>query len=450
MIRLNDFPYSHVLVLGLAKSGTAAAELLLQSNIKVRINDKNTTETDNTVKQLREKGAEVIVGSHPVSVLDGIDLIVKNPGIPYNHPLIHLAIERNIRIVTEIELAYLLAREHQIIGITGSNGKTTTTMLVYEMMKQSERLIKLAGNIGIVATEVAQQLRREELLLLELSSFQLLGTEQFRPHIACLLNLYDAHLDYHGSVNGYEQAKARIFINQTPDDFLIYNKDDQKVCGLVQDAQANLVPFSTKEKLQNGAWTDNVALYFKNEKIIMLDEVSLVGSHNIENMLAAIAIAKTVGATTEGIQLVLKSFSGVKHRLQFVTELNDRYFYNDSKATNTLATQKALQSFQSPTILLAGGLDRGEDFNSLIPFLKYVKACVLFGESKKKLEKTAKLAKIDEIHIVHDVEEATKLAYELSERGDTILLSPACASWDQYRTFEERGDMFIETVHTLS
>ncbi len=450
MRRLNEFPYKHVLVLGLAKSGTKAAEVLLNSNIDVRINDKNAKDTDENVVSLRKKGAEVIVGSHPETVLDGIDLIVKNPGIPYEHRLVELALERGIPVITEVELAYQLAKENPLIGITGSNGKTTTTMLVYEMLKHSGKPVKLAGNIGIAATEVAEQLESGERLLLELSSFQLLGTENFRPKIACILNLHEAHLDYHGTIEAYEAAKAKIFINQTEDDYFVYNADDERLEKWLALVRAKLVPFSATKVLPFGAWTNGEALFFKGEKIIELDDVLLVGEHNVENMLAAIAIAKLSGATNEGIKHTLRTFSGVKHRLQFVADINGRLFYNDSKATNTLATKKALSSFDTPTILLAGGLDRGEDLTTLIPYMKNVKACIFFGETKEKFQRVAEMAGIDDIHLVQDVVDAVKLAYELSAEGDTILLSPACASWDQYKTFEERGDMFIQTVHTLT
>jgi len=448
--QLIDFPYKHVLVLGLAKSGTAAAQLLLDSGITVRVNDMNTADDDEVVVQLRKQGAELIVGGHPLSVMDDIDLMVKNPGIPYEHALVKAAMERDIPIVTEVELAFHLAKNNEVIGITGSNGKTTTTMLAYEMIEASNQSIKLAGNIGIVATDVARQLSKDDRLLMELSSFQLLGTKSFRPHIACLLNLYDAHLDYHGTVAEYEEAKAQLFLKQTEDDYLVYNADDAKVVELISTAKAQLVPFSTKiPQKETGAWTDGLALYYKGEKIIDLEEVVLVGSHNIENMLAAISIAKLSGATNEGICHVLRRFSGVKHRLQYVGEVAGRYFYNDSKATNILATQKALQSFDSPLILLAGGLDREEDLSLLIPYLKHVKTMITFGETKDKLVKLAEEANIHDVHMVNDVSEATKLAFKQSKLGDTILLSPACASWDQYKTFEVRGDMFIETVHTL-
>ena len=449
MKTFKHFPYHHVLVLGLAKSGTAAANLLLQSGVEVRVNDFNADPKDATVKDLLKKGATVICGSHPISVLDGIDLVVKNPGIPYSNIILEEALQRGIPILTEVELAARLAENHKIIGITGSNGKTTTTTLVSEMLKASNEPVKLAGNIGIVATEVAQTLANDDKLLLELSSFQLMGVETFKPHIAALLNLYEAHIDYHGTREAYDEAKKNVFKRQTEEDFLVYNLDDERVVKAVEEAKAKLVPFSTKEKQIDGAWIDNGTIYFKDEAIISLDEVVLVGEHNYENILAAISVAILSGATKNGIQQVLTTFSGVKHRLQYVTTINGRLFYNDSKATNILATQKALLSFDKPVILLAGGLDRGDEYDSLIPYVQHVKALVLFGETKEKLAGFGKDAQIERIEMVDNVQEAAKIAYELSCEGDVILLSPACASWDQYKTFEERGDMFIQAVHTL-
>lgn len=447
---LTDFPYKHVLVLGLAKSGTAAAKLLLRSKVKVRVNDAKVDPEDPVVKELEMEGATVITGSHPISVLDSIDLIVKNPGIPYSNVILEEALKRNIPIVTEIELAARLTENNELIGITGSNGKTTTTTLVHEMLKASNQPVKLAGNIGIVAADVAQNLEENDKLLLELSSFQLMGVEEFRPNIAALLNLYEAHIDYHGSYENYVKAKMNLFLKQTEADYLVYNADDPKVREVVKLAKAKLIPFSTHEKLSNGATIENGIIYFQGKEIIALKDVVLVGEHNYENILAAVAVSTLAGATKEGIRRVLTTFSGVKHRLQYVTTINGRKFYNDSKATNILATQKALNSFQQPIILLAGGLDRGDEYDSLLPYVKHVKAMVLFGETAMKLAHFAKKAKIDEVHIVQNVEEAAKLAYEISTEGDVILLSPACASWDQYKTFEERGDMFIQAVHILA
>lgn len=450
MRRLQPFPYKKVLVLGLAKSGTATAQLLLRNEIAFVVNDYNTKEDDPIVQELREKGAQVVVGSHPLSLLDDIDLIVKNPGIPYKNALLTEAVERKIPIVTEIELAYILAKDNPLIGITGSNGKTTTTTLVEQMLRASEQPVKLAGNIGYVASEVAETLEDEDAFLLELSSFQLMGTETFRPHIAALLNLFAAHLDYHDSREEYDTAKKNVFIHQNESDFLVYNQDDERVIKVVQDAKATLVPFSVKEQCIEGAYLLDESLYYKNEKIIDKKDIVLVGEHNIANILAAIAISKLSHATNDGIRQVLTTFSGVEHRLQFVGKHGNRLFYNDSKATNILATEKALQAFQRPTILLAGGLHRGDDFDQLIPYMNHVKAIVLFGETKHELKETAEKVNIPHIHLVKDVTEATKVAFDISEAEDVILLSPACASWDQYKTFEERGNMFIQTMHTLA
>ena len=450
MNKFTNFTYKHVLVLGLAKSGTAAAKVLLQNNIKVRVNDYNTTEDSDIVEELKGQGAEVIVGSHPISILENIDVVVKNPGIPYDNIIVSEAVNRNIPIITEVELASLLATDHDIIGITGSNGKTTTTTLVAEMLKHSGQKMKLAGNIGVASIEVAQNLEENEKLVLELSSFQLLGIQTFKPRVAALLNLFEAHLDYHGTIENYNRAKMNIFKNQTESDFLIYNADDPVVKEVIKEAQSTLIPFSASTVQLEGAYVLDGDIYFKNEKVMSLSEVVLVGEHNIENILAAVSISILNGATKEGIRHVLSTFSGVKHRLQFVANINDRLFYNDSKATNILATQKALKSFTQPTILLAGGLDRGNSFDSLLPDLEHVKAMILFGETAPKLAKLANEANIKTIVSVKDVAEAAKVAYEVSEKGDVILLSPACASWDQYKTFEERGDMFIHAVHILA
>ncbi|GEN30343.1 UDP-N-acetylmuramoylalanine--D-glutamate ligase [Cerasibacillus quisquiliarum] len=448
MNTLSEFPYTDVLVLGLAKSGTAATSILLENGCRVRVNDLKTKENDPIVKELNRLGADIIVGSHPLNVLDGIEVVIKNPGIPYSNSILQEAIKRNIPILTEIELASYLATD-RMIGITGSNGKTTTTTLVTNMLLNSKQKVKVAGNIGTVASEVARDLQEDEQLVLELSSFQLLGIDTFRPKIAVLLNIFEAHLDYHLTMKNYIQAKANIIKNQGASDYFIYNADDPVVSQIAEQACAIKVPFSLKKRLTNGAWIDESTVYYKTKKIIEREEIALVGSHNMANILAAISTAIIAGATIDGIKEVLRTFTGVKHRLQYVTEVNGRTFYNDSKATNVLATEKALASFTKPTILLAGGLDRGNDFFDLIPYLKAVKALVLFGETKEKIAHIGKKAGIKNIQFAKNVEDATEIAYNISDVGDVILLSPACASWDQYKTFEQRGDMFIQAVHRL-
>jgi len=447
MNKLINFPYQHVLVLGLAKSGTSAAKILLRNGIKVRVNDITLQESKD-IDELQEMGVDIITGAHPLSVLDDIDLLIKNPGIPYENIIVDEAVKRQIPIVTEIELIKYLIN-NSVIGVTGSNGKTTTTMLIGEMLKMSECPVEVAGNIGVVASDIAVNLKNDETLVLELSSFQLQGTVRFSPHIAVLLNIYEAHLDYHKTLENYKQAKFNIFKNQTKEDYLIYNVDNHSVNHGAASAKSIKIPFSTTQQLTSGAWIDDNYLYFNGEQIIRRHDIVLVGTHNLENILAAVCAAKLQGATNEGIKRVLTSFSGVKHRLQFVEKVKGRVFYNDSKATNILATEKALTSFNQPTILLAGGLDRGNDFDALVPALNNVKAMIVFGETAEKLEQVAKEANISICRKTTNMKEATKLAYEVSEEGDVVLLSPACASWDQYKTFEERGDMFIQAVHTL-
>ena len=447
MNKLLNFPYNHILVLGLAKSGTAAAATLLNNHKKVRINELSDQD-DKTIKKLERMGADVIVGEHPLSVLDGIDLIIKNPGIPYTNPILEEAMKRDVPIVTEVELASHLV-DDAIIGITGSNGKTTTTMLLGDILTESRLPAKVAGNIGIVATDIASTLKKDENMVVELSSFQLQGTIDFKPKIAVLLNIFEAHLDYHKTFENYKNAKCNIFKNQTDEDYLIYNADDPTVSEAVTRAESVTVPFSANRQLVDGAWATDEALYFKGEKIIALDDIRLVGKHNIENILAAVCAAKLLNASNEAIKNVLTKFNGVKHRLQYVDTIEDRHFYNDSKATNVLATEKALASFKQPVILLAGGLDRGNSFTDLIPSLHHVKAMVVFGQTAEKLKETAYEANISAVKEAKNVEDAVQIAYRISERNDVVLLSPACASWDQYRTFEERGDMFIQAVHTL-
>lgn len=448
MKKLTNFPYQHILVLGLARSGTAAAKTLLKNGKNVRINDMNALSSSKDVQELIGCGADVILGSHPLSVLDDIELIVKNPGIPYDNPILKEAMERNIPIVTEIEIAYQLV-PGTLIGITGSNGKTTTTTLTTEMLQESEQPVKVAGNIGIVATETAEALSEEETLVLELSSFQLQGTVTFRPNIAVILNVFAAHLDYHKTLDNYKQAKFNIFKNQTEEDYLVYNADDSVILEALSQTKARLIPFSSQRQVENGAFADEEYIYFQGEKVVERRRIVLVGQHNLENILAAISAAKLAGATNEGIEQVLSTFQGVKHRLQFIGKKAGRLFYNDSKATNMLATRKALSSFKQPIILLAGGLDRGDDLSELIPYLKNVKAMICFGETKDKLVEVAKKADLEFAITAENVEEAVKNAYDLSIEEDVILLSPACASWDQYATFEERGDIFIETVHKM-
>ncbi|WP_456275584.1 UDP-N-acetylmuramoyl-L-alanine--D-glutamate ligase [Bacillus sp. AK128] len=449
MKNLQLYKDQHVLVLGLAKSGLAAAKLLHQLGSKVIVNDIKPIEENESAQSLQTLGIRVICGEHPLEIVDSsIFAVVKNPGIPYTNPIVQRASELNIPILTEIELAYQIS-EAPFVGITGSNGKTTTTTLIYEMLLAGNTNPIIAGNIGTVACEVVQSATPDQYIVTELSSFQLLGVQTFRPKISVFLNLFEAHLDYHGTKREYGKAKANIFKNQTEEDFLVLNADDQEVTQLAKNALAKKVFFSTKQALPNGVSVIDGFIQFCGEKVLKVEEIALPGEHNLENILAAVSVAKLINIDHDAICHVLRTFTGVKHRLQYVASIQDRLFYNDSKATNILATSKALSSFEKPTILLAGGLDRGNEFDDLKPYLKHVKALVTFGQTAEKLIKIAKEVGIKSIEHVDNVEHAVPAAYKLSAPNDVILLSPACASWDQYKTFEVRGDIFVEAVHRL-
>jgi UDP-N-acetylmuramoylalanine--D-glutamate ligase len=447
--KITKFKHKKVLVLGLAKSGVSAASLLHKLEAFVTVNDQKPLAENPEAQGLLQEGIKVICGSHPIELLDeGFEYVVKNPGIPYHNPLIKRAVEKGIPVLTEVELAYLVS-EAEMIGITGTNGKTTTTTLLYEILNEGGQRPLIAGNIGTVASEVAQTADKDEKMVVELSSFQLMGIQEFSPHIAIITNLYEAHLDYHGDIGEYWHAKANITKNQTEDDYLIINYDQDHLVKTVDFTKASIIPFSTTQEVERGAYIKAGGIYFKKERVGELSSVVLPGAHNLENILCAVAAAKLYGVSNESIMSVLGTFAGVKHRTQFVKEVNGRKFYNDSKATNTLATKSALNAFKAPTILLAGGLDRGNGFDDLIPHLKNVKTLITFGETAEKLQQTGQKAGIQTILRVDNVEKAVPAAYENSEEGDVILLSPACASWDQYRTFEERGDIFIKAVHNL-
>ena len=453
MLNKNVFEHKRVLVIGLAKSGVAVAKLLLHQGAMVTVNDRIPLEENPDAKSLIEEGIRVLAGSHPVDLLEEhFDFVVKNPGIPYHNCMVEAAMKKGISVYTEVEIAYQLL-EGLIIGITGSNGKTTTTTLASLMLKESfpERQVYAAGNIGIPLSQLAEQSTKEDIYVSELSSFQLMGIDQFKPKIACIVNIFSAHLDYHGTREEYIEAKLQLTKNQTKDDYLVYNADYPELITLIEGhTKATLVPFSRKTVLEYGACVEGDYICFNCEKVIPVSTIQVPGTQNVENVLAAVAISKLAGASNEGIKKAVQNFHGVKHRTQFVKEVNKRRFYNDSKATNIIATQTALRSFTNQSVvLIAGGLDRGNGFDELVPDLKAVSSIVLYGETKEKLQEAAKVAGVPVIEVVNTLEEATKKAYAISKEDDIILLSPACASWDQFKSFEIRGDEFIQVVENL-
>lgn len=452
MKKISTYENKKVLVLGLAKSGVSAAKLLHELGALVTVNDGKPFDENPEAQELLSLGIKVITGSHPIELLDEeFSLMVKNPGIPYSHPLVAKAQEMGIPVITEVELAYEVA-ECPIIGITGTNGKTTTTTMTGLLLNAGadQGIARLAGNIGYPASGVAQEAKSEDKIVMELSSFQLMGITDFRPHIAVITNIYEAHIDYHGTRKEYVKAKWNLQKNMTEKDYLILNWNQSELQELAQRTKARVLPFSTKEVLEDGVYADDYSIYYKKEKIMEISELGVPGKHNVENALAAISVAKLYGISNEAIRETLHFFHGVPHRTQYVGEIQGRKFYNDSKATNILATKMALSGFEtSKVVLLAGGLDRGNTFDELIPSLKGIKAMVVFGQTKEKLMNAGKKAGIETIVTADSVEQAVPLAIENSTDGDVVLLSPANASWDQYPNFETRGNRFMEAVNRL-
>lgn len=448
MKRIDQFKNKKVLVLGLAKSGESAARLLDKLGAIVTVNDSKPFEENPAAQGLLEEGIKVVTGGHPLELLDeDFALMVKNPGIPYSNPMIKKALDKGMPVWTEVELAYLIS-EAPIVGITGSNGKTTTTTMIGQVLTAAGQNGLLSGNIGYPASHVAQTATDKDTLVMELSSFQLMGIESFHPEIAVITNLMPTHIDYHGSFEAYVAAKWNIQKNMTAADHLVLNFNQDLAKELAEKTQATVVPFSTLEKV-DGAYLENGFLYFRGEAVMAADEIGVPGSHNVENALATIAVAKIRGVDNETIKETLFAFGGVKHRLQYADEINGVKFYNDSKSTNILATQKALSGFDnSKVILIAGGLDRGNEFDELVPDIKGLKKMVILGQSAERVKRAADKAGVEYVDAT-DIADATRKAYHLAGAGDIVLLSPANASWDMYPNFEVRGDLFLKTVAEL-
>lgn len=452
MRQVDNYKNKNILVIGLGKSGVGVAKLLFKLGAQVTVNDASTPKDMTEVDELKSLGIRVITGSHPMTLVDeNFSLVVKNPGINYDNVLVAAFLAKNTPIVTEIEIASLVF-EGNLVGVTGSNGKTTTTTMIHEMLNAgNEADVFKAGNIGIPMSVIVQQATETDTIVAELSSFQLMGAPTLHPHIAVITNIFSNHLDYHKTRENYVNAKMNITKNQTKNDYLVINWDNDEWQQLSQRSQAQVIPFSRLAKSKRGAYELDGDLYWQENKIMAASDVNVVGDHNIENALAAIAVAKISQVSDAVIKHVLESFGGVRHRMQFVMEYNGRKVYNDSKATDIEATEMALNGFKQPVILLAGGLDRGDTFEKLEPSLKkHVKAIILFGETAKKLADSATQANLQEIEYSETAETAVPLAFKISAPGDVILLSPANASWDQYPNFEVRGDKFIQAVENFT
>ena len=446
------FENNKVLILGLARSGYAAAKVLVERGNKVILNDGKAEEKLDTeqIRELRELGVELIFGSHPDDLLDNtFDYLIKNPGVPIDHKYVLQARKLGIEVINEAEMAYrLLPDGVKLVAITGTNGKTTTTTLTYQILKKAfGDKVFLAGNIGYPLCGILNKVKDDSIIVMEVSCQQLENMSKFKPDIAVMTNLSPAHIDFLKSYDNYKRVKTKLFQNQTIDDVAILNIENDDVIDSTKNIKSTVKYFSSQKEI-SGAYYSNGDIFYYGEKVISDDEIFIKGVHNIENCMCAIMIAKELNVSNEVIKEVISNFRGVEHRLEYVDTVEGRKFYNDTEATNTKCTQIALSSFNEPIILILGGLDRGQDFDDLIPYLGNVKCIVGIGQCRNRVLDFGLKANIP-TYIYEFLTDGFDKCFEESSEGDVILLSPASASWDQYKECEVRGAEFKKKVEAL-
>ncbi|MBT8281816.1 MAG: UDP-N-acetylmuramoyl-L-alanine--D-glutamate ligase [Muriicola sp.] len=441
-----------LVILGGGESGVGTAILGKQKGFEVFVSDKG---------EIKKKYKDVLIhvgleweeGGHTEEKILNADLVMKSPGIPDKVPLVQKLVNKGIPVISEIEFAsrYTTAT---IIAITGSNGKTTTTMLTHHILKQAGFDVGMAGNIGDSFAQMVAE-GDKEYFVLEISSFQLDGITNFSPHIAMITNITPDHLDrYENNFLNYVASKFRITMNQSMDDFFIYDADDEVIDAHLKKhpIQASKLPFSLQEEKQYGTFLKDKQFVIKTHEDTMelaSDSLALEGQHNLKNTMAAITAAKLVGIRKETIRECIQNFQGAAHRLEKVLKIHHVQYINDSKATNVNATYYALDSMSTPTVWIVGGVDKGNDYKALMPLVREkVKAIICLGMENEKLKQTFANA-VDIFVETYAMSEAVKVAYKIAERGDTVLLSPACASFDLFKNYEDRGNQFKEAIKNL-
>lgn len=431
-----------ILILGMARSGYEVAKLLGKANNTIIITDQKD-QNQEQIDELKALGITFIKSSEPENLLDEtFDLLIKNPAVFPFHPCVKKAHDLNIDVVNEMEVAYhYLNSPVKIIGVTGSNGKTTTVSLIYEVLKEANMPVKLGGNIGTPLSKIVLDLQANDILLLEISDHQLIDMYDFKTDISILTNLCPTHLDYHGSYEAYKKTKKKIFAHHTKDNIAILNKANYDSLELTKDIKSTKIYFNSEENY----YTEE-AIYIDKEKVINTSDIILKGTHNYENILATYLVAKILNIDFKYVNTVLKRFKGVEHRIEFVRELNGITYYNDSKSTNPTATITALKSFSDNIRLILGGMERHQDFHDLTPYLGKVKKIYAIGETRNRIIDYAK-----EVNVICEefltLKEAMSKIKEEAINGDIVLLSPASASWDQYLKFEDRGNEFKDIVN---
>ncbi|MHB1392282.1 MAG: UDP-N-acetylmuramoyl-L-alanine--D-glutamate ligase [Clostridia bacterium] len=443
-----------VLVIGAAVTGVPVVKELSRLGASIILNDsKKVDELKEVIAEIEHLPIRLVAGGHPAELALDCDFVVVSPGVPLDIPLLQYAKTLGKEVISEIELAFRLTST-PIAAITGTNGKTTTTALLGEIMKASKRKTFITGNIGRAMILEVENSKPEDVFVLEVSSFQLESTVNFKPKVSAILNITPDHLNRHKTMENYIDTKCNIFKNQGSEDYTILNGDDTETSRLTGRPRSKVLLFSRKKPVAEGAYIENdylvVKIGNKKETIIHKDRIYIPGNHNLENSLAAALIAYCLGVEPSVIADTLEGFRGVEHRIEYVEELEGVIYYNDSKGTNTDASIKAIEAMKRPTVIIAGGYDKGSKFDDFIEaFGNVIKHMVLIGKTADKLEETAHKHGFMKTHKVADLREAVKKSRELAEQGDCVLLSPACASYDMFSNYEERGRLFKEYVREL-
>lgn len=443
------------LVVGTGKSGIAAAELLRKKEISTILYDGND-KLD--IEAFREKNpsladVKLITGELTAEQMEQTDILVLSPGVPVDLPMVNTMQEMGIPVWGEIELAYTFAKG-RILAITGTNGKTTTTSLLGEIMKNSFSDVKVVGNIGIPYTSVAADTTEETVTVAEISSFQLETIHDFAPKVTAILNITPDHLNRHHTMENYIAAKESITKNQTKDDLCVLNYEDEVLRRFGEQLPVKVTWFSSARELEQGLYLKDNIIYFAEQgtvtEVVKTDELNLLGRHNYENVMAAAAMALGFGIPLEKIREVLLRFTAVEHRIEYVTEKRGIKFYNDSKGTNPDAAIQGIRAMLRPTFLIGGGYDKQSEYDEWIEaFDGKVKELVLIGQTREKIAETARAHGFEAVVLADSLEEAVNICYDHAVSGDAVLLSPACASWGMFTNYEERGRIFKDIVRSL-
>lgn len=445
-----------IFIFGTGISGIAAAKLLQKVDAKIIIYDENDKLNIDEIKaKLPENfNGTIYLGSIPEGLLDTIDLLILSPGVPTDIDFVIRAKNKNIPVWGEIELAYCFSKG-KIVGITGTNGKTTTTTLVGQIMKTYFDSVFVVGNIGIPYTDIACNTTDESVTVAEMSSFQLETIEKFKPNISAILNITPDHLNRHHTMENYIAAKQNITRNQTEEDICILNYEDETLRKMESDLKANVFYFSSLRPLEKGIYLeeDNIIYNDGNTTTIVCNirELNIFGRHNYENVMAAVACGISLGVPMDIIKHAVTNFVAVEHRIEYVTTKNGVKYYNDSKGTNPDASMKAIEAMQTPTLLIAGGYDKNSQYDEwLDTFGDKIRYLVLLGQTKEKIAEVARRHGFENIIIVDTLKEAVEVCAKNARPGDSVLLSPACASWGMFKNYEERGNLFKEYVRELA